>query len=165
MTVEFDYRLGQARTALISNNSVERIELLRWVASHIAEQCPEPAWVTTYMEPIVKASLSFLTKFWWAIVRSDIQPILVDNTLTSERVVLVANILAIYDIYWARLIMKQIYESPLKRAISILFPVLVYKLCLHSQVEILHQLDLLVDAQHTLEVGLINDNKNSIATQ
>lgn len=38
----------------------------------IVEQGPKPSWVTTHLEPIIKASLSFPTKFWWLIVRSRI---------------------------------------------------------------------------------------------
>lgn len=43
-------------------------------------------------------SLSFPTMFSWAIVKSCIRPIFIDNVLILELVVLVASILDGYDI-------------------------------------------------------------------
>lgn len=68
------------------------------MAGYIADQSLEPAWVATHSEPIVKASLSFLAKFWWAVVRSRTRPTLANNTLMLEHAVLVANISASYDV-------------------------------------------------------------------
>lgn len=90
------------------------------------------------MEPIVKASVSFPAKFWWDIVRPRIRPTLVDNTLTLERAILVASILAGYDTDWAHLIIELIHEAVLKRSTSVPFLYLIYKLYLRSRVEILH---------------------------
>lgn len=63
LTIEFYYRLGQARTTLILKDSIQNTSLLRWVAGCTAKQGLEPAWVTIYTEPIMKAPLSFLVKF------------------------------------------------------------------------------------------------------
>lgn len=68
------------------------------VAGYIAEQGLEPTLVTTHLELIAKASLSFPTKFWWMIIHSYIQLILVDNALMPEHAVLVAIILFGYDV-------------------------------------------------------------------
>lgn len=48
---------------MIAKDMVQRTELLRWAARHIAERGPETTWVTTHSKPIVKASLSFPAKF------------------------------------------------------------------------------------------------------
>lgn len=50
------------------------------------------------------ASLSFPTKFLWAIVKACIWPTPLDNTLTLEHAVLVASIFAHYNIDWSCLI-------------------------------------------------------------
>lgn len=60
---ELDYRLRQARTALILKDLVQRTEFLRWVGSHITEHGPDLSWVTIRTESIVKALLSFPAKF------------------------------------------------------------------------------------------------------
>lgn len=57
---------------------------------------------------------------------------LVDNTLMLECAILVVVILASYDMDCAHLIPEQIHEATLKKAISIPFPYLIYRLCLVS---------------------------------
>lgn len=66
-TTEFDRWIRQIRQAIIYKNVDQRMKLLRWVTSQIAEPGPELIWVTTHSEPIMKSSLSFPAKFWWAI--------------------------------------------------------------------------------------------------
>lgn len=105
---------------------------MRWVARQNAKQGPDPAWVATFIEAIVKASLSFLAKFWWAIMRLWIWPMLANNNLMLDYVILVASILASCGIDWANLIADQIHEADLKRTSFIPFPYLIYKLCLES---------------------------------
>lgn len=102
--VEFDHKLGLARNSLVIKNPVQWTSVLRWVEGHIVEQDSQPAWVTTHTEPIVKASINFPAKVWWAIVRSHIRLTLVDHILMLESAVLVANVFASYDIDWARLV-------------------------------------------------------------
>lgn len=121
-TPEFDYRVGQMRDLLVMRDTVRRASLMSWVAG--AEQGPKVVWVTTYLEPIVKALHSFPAKFWWA-VQSRIRPTLVDNTLMMEHAVLVASILASYNIDCARLKVEQIQEDALKRSTSIPFSCLI----------------------------------------
>lgn len=99
--VEFDYKVGQTRNLLIMNDPKRQATLIRQMAGYITEQGLDPTWVATHMEPIVKSLLSFLAKFQWAIVRSLIWPILAENTLIPEHVILDASILVGYDIDWA----------------------------------------------------------------
>lgn len=86
---------------------------MRKVAGYIAEEGPKPTWLATHTEPIVKASLSFLAKFWWPIGRSCIRSMLTDNTLTEECAILVASSLARYDIDWVFLIAEKIHKASL----------------------------------------------------
>lgn len=77
---EFENMLGQAKNSLVMKDLVQQTSLLRWVVDQIVELGLEPARVTTYTKPIVKASLNFPTKFWWVIVRS-YRLTLANNTL------------------------------------------------------------------------------------
>lgn len=80
--------------------------LIRWVAGLIAEQGLEPIWVSPYAEPIVKASLNFCIKFLGSIVLSWIRLTLTNNILTLDHAVLIASILASYEVDWASLIVE-----------------------------------------------------------
>lgn len=108
------------------------------MAGYITERGSKPAWVATHLDPIAKASFSFIAKFWWAIFCSHIQSTLADNTLMLEYAVLVTSILASYDNDWAYLIAKQIHEASRKRSTTIPFDCLIYRFCLELRVESLH---------------------------
>lgn len=124
-----------------------------------------PEWIAILFKPIMKASLSFTGKFWWAVVRSWIWPTLVDNTLTPNHDVLVASILVGYNIDWANLIVEQILEMAMKRSTCIPFPCLIYRLCIESGVEILHHLVSLIEVQETLDASQIKADDNSVVFQ
>lgn len=93
---------------------------MSWIASHIAERGHDACWVF-YPMPIVKASLNFAGKFWWALVRSWIQLSYGDNTLMADHIVLVASIIDGYDIDFAWCIVEEIQERALRRCTSISF--------------------------------------------
>lgn len=97
-TTEFYHKVGQMRDLTVIRDPDHRVGLIRWVAELIAEQGPEPAWVATHSEPIVKAYLIFPSNVWWSVIRSHIRATLVDNTLMPNHIVLVANIFAGYEI-------------------------------------------------------------------
>lgn len=86
---------------MIEKNINIRTELLKWVVCQIVEGDAELTWVTNHVELIVKSHLSFSSIFWWAIIQSRIRPTFIDNVITMERVVLLASILASYEIDWA----------------------------------------------------------------
>lgn len=79
---------------------------MRWVTDNIDEPGQDLEWVFASSVPMLEASLSFTSKFWWVMVRSRIQPMHADNTLTLDCMILVASILVGYNINWARLIAK-----------------------------------------------------------
>lgn len=120
-------------------------------------------WVSTIFASIVKVSLSFTNKFWWAIVRSLIQLTHTDNIVTPDHAVLVASILGRYDIDWTHLIVEQIHEASLKNSTSIFFPCLICHLCIAEAVEINHHLDTLIEVQRILDASLIKANDNLVA--
>lgn len=78
--------------------------------------------------PIKKVSLSFMTKFWWAIVRFCIWSTQADNTLTQIRVMLVASIMVGYDIDFTHCIVAEIHKRAFRRSTTTLFPYLIHML-------------------------------------
>lgn len=68
------------------------------VVDHITEQGQDPDMVFTSSIQIVKASLNFTGKFWYAVLKSHIWPTHTDNILTLDCTILVASILDGYDI-------------------------------------------------------------------
>lgn len=62
-TAEYDRRLGKTRDKGLIRNQSCRAGLMRSVTAQIVDQGPNPTWIATSLEPIVKASFSFLAKF------------------------------------------------------------------------------------------------------
>lgn len=60
----FNHILGQTRDKALMRDLARRVNFIRWVTDEIIEQGPDPEWITTSSEPIIKASLSFISKFW-----------------------------------------------------------------------------------------------------
>lgn len=137
---------------------------MRQVVAKIAEQVSDSTKIAILANSIMKASLNFPTKLWWVVLRSWIQPTLAINTFTLDHVNIVANILAGQEIYWANLIAEHTHEAAMKSSNSIPFPFLIYRLY-RVEVVCLHDLDLLVEVQHTLDANLIKVEDNLVSLQ
>lgn len=61
------------------------------------------------------------------------------------------------------LFFEQIHKATMNRSTAILYLCLMYRLSLESGVEILHQLDQLIEAQHTLDHSLIKVEENLVS--
>lgn len=88
-----------------------------------------------------------------------------DNVIALERAILLARVLARYDIDWAHVIAEQIHKSALWRNTSMPFPILIHKLCMETEVRFSLQLDPHIEALHTLDPSLINADENLVALQ
>lgn len=87
-------------------------EVLKWIARYLVEHIFDDEWVSD-PSPIKKSLLNFAVNFWWAVVRSRICPTMVDNHLTLDQMVIVASIMAGYEIDFTRCILAEIYEREL----------------------------------------------------
>lgn len=87
---------------------------------------------------------------------------MVDNTLTLDRVVLVANIITRYDINISIYIIVEIHERAFKYSNSILFPCLIDRLCRDSSVQTMHAIDNSIEVGRTKDVGMIKDDTNPV---
>ncbi|KAM3217714.1 putative protein isoform X1 [Capsicum annuum] len=161
-TAEYNHRVSIVKDRVKMADPVQRSSLLKWVASFIAENREEASWVTS-KGTITKASLNFAAKFWWAIVRSRLGSTSGDNRLTPDRAVLVASIMAGYNINIPRYIVEEIRERALQVTTSIPFPCLVYRLCRESGVPVLPEIDHPVEVTRIQDIGLIRDGTNPVA--
>ena len=81
----------------------QKLELLKWIAGYIAEDNVAASWVPGKLD-IKKSTLYFSGRFWWSVVRYRLGPTNADNSLILDRAVVVASILAGYEIHFARYI-------------------------------------------------------------
>ena len=76
----------------------------RWMALHLSVDREGTYWVTEPKGPIKKANLTFVTKFLWLLVRHYLSPIAVDNNVTWDRAVLIAAMIAGFEVDFAWLL-------------------------------------------------------------
>src|ERR1051325_7182049 len=133
-TAEHDRRIFNLQQAVTHKDRLARTALLGWIAELVTDGGMAPEWVTDHSKRIKKSQLSFPAKFWWLVIRSWIRPTMADNDVTLERAVLLASVLAGYEIDLARVIADHLHESAFHFSTSLPFPVMIHKLCRESRV-------------------------------
>uniref|UniRef100_M1DI55 Integrase core domain containing protein n=1 Tax=Solanum tuberosum TaxID=4113 RepID=M1DI55_SOLTU len=111
---------------------------------------------------IWKATLNFVAKFFWLLVRNRVSPTKADNQVTWDRAVMVAAMVAEVEIDFARMLLTEIHERAFKTSTTYPFPCLIFQLCRDSGVPIWH-CDRLVHPTGALDIGLIRDEANVAA--
>uniref|UniRef100_M1DWY2 Integrase core domain containing protein n=1 Tax=Solanum tuberosum TaxID=4113 RepID=M1DWY2_SOLTU len=119
-------------------------------------------WVATPQLGIRKATLNFVAKFFWLLVRNRVSPTKADNQLTWDRSVMVAALVEGVEIDFARMLLAKIHERAFKTSTTYPFPCLIFKLCRDSGVPIWH-CDRLIHPTGELYIGLIRDEANVAA--
>lgn len=130
---------------------------MRWVFGHIAEQVVDAAQIFE-ASPIQKATLTFKVKFWWAIMRSHLYITVADNHLTLDHAIMVAYMMASYQIDFTGLIVE-IHERAFRGITTVLFFLdnqLVQGLRDTNDKEV----DDLLEVKKTQDVVLIKDTTN-----
>lgn len=82
--------------------------ILTWIAEWITLQGTEATWITDPEILIAKASLTYVSKFWWLVVHSRLRPIGNDNMLQPSQAYLVACLVAKYGLNIGRIIAIEI---------------------------------------------------------
>uniref|UniRef100_M1DM46 Integrase core domain containing protein n=1 Tax=Solanum tuberosum TaxID=4113 RepID=M1DM46_SOLTU len=95
-------------------------------------------WVATPRLGIRKATLNFVAKFFWLLMRNRVSPTKADNQLTWDRAVMVVALVAGLEIDFARMLLAEIHERAFKTSTTYPFP-------------------------WTLDIGLIRDEANVVA--
>jgi hypothetical protein len=152
---EYAHRIFSMQQAVTLRDGASRTSLLRWIAEQITDIGVEPAWVREHTSSIKKAHLSFRAKFWWLIIRSWIRPTRADNVITLERAVLLASVLAGYDIDWAQVIADHLHEAAFHFSTSLPFPVMIHRLCREAGIEVDPVRERHVEATSTRDASLI----------
>uniref|UniRef100_M1D9C2 Integrase core domain containing protein n=1 Tax=Solanum tuberosum TaxID=4113 RepID=M1D9C2_SOLTU len=161
-TAEFDYRWDIVRSGAFQRNAEQREAVILWLARYIAADGERTEWVAAPRLGIRKATLNFVAKFFWLLVRNRVSPTKADNQLTWDRVVMVAAMVAGVEIDFARMLLTEIYERAFKTSTIYPFPCLIFQLCRDSGVPIWH-CDRLVHPTGALDRGLIRDEVNVVA--
>ena len=93
-------------------------------------------WVTEPKGAIKKDNLTFTTKFLWMIVRHCLSPTAADNIVTWDRAVLMAAMIAGFEVDFAWLLQAVMYERALKVTTTYPFPCMIFSLCRSAGVPI-----------------------------
>lgn len=79
-------------------DQASREKVLHWIAKQIAIDGENKSWVITIPLTIAKATLTYPTKVWWVVVRSQLRPMANDNTLSPSHASLESCLLSGYPV-------------------------------------------------------------------
>ncbi|MCD9642241.1 hypothetical protein HAX54_028932 [Datura stramonium] len=103
-------------------------------------------WTTLVLantkERIVKSTLIFAAKFWWAVVWLRLFPIGGDNTLAEYRAVLAATLVLGFPLNMGAIIIEEINCRAMKLSTSLPFPCLITRLYREAHVPVLAGIDM-----------------------
>uniref|UniRef100_M1DVC0 Integrase core domain containing protein n=1 Tax=Solanum tuberosum TaxID=4113 RepID=M1DVC0_SOLTU len=161
-TSEFDYRWDIVRSGAFQRNAEQREAVLLCLARYIVADSERTEWVTTPWLGIRRATLNFVAKFLWLLVRNRVSPTKADNQVTWDRAVMGATLVEGVEIDFARMLLGEIHERAFRTSTTYPFPCLIFHLCRDSGVPIWH-CDKLVHPTGALDIGLIRDEANVAA--
>uniref|UniRef100_M1DVW3 Integrase core domain containing protein n=1 Tax=Solanum tuberosum TaxID=4113 RepID=M1DVW3_SOLTU len=78
-TTEFGYRWDIVRSGAFQRKGEQREALILWLAKYIAADGERAEWVAAPRLGIRKATLNFVAKFFWLLVRNRVSPTKADN--------------------------------------------------------------------------------------
>ena len=110
---------------------------------------------------IKKANLTFTAKFLWLIVLHCLFPTVADNIVTWDRAVLLAAMIAGFEVDFVWLIQAVMHERAFKVTTTYPFQCMIFSLYRSAGVTIWH-IDQLKTPQGTVDVGLIRDEANEL---
>ena len=78
---------------------------------------------------IKKANLTFVAKFLWLLVRHCLPPTAADNIVTWDQAVLMAVVIAGFEVDFAWLLQAVMHERAFKVTTTYPFPCMIFALC------------------------------------
>ena len=108
------------------------------MALHLSVDGEGADWVTEPKGAIKKANLTFVAKFLWLLVRHCLSPTVADNIVTWDRVVLIAAMIAGFEVDFAWLLQAVMHERDFKVTTTYPFPCMIFALCRTAGVPIWH---------------------------
>ena len=100
--------------------------------------------------------------FLWLIVRHCLSPTAADNVVTWDRAVLMAAMIAGFEVEFAWLLQAVMHERAFKVTTTYPFPCMICSLCWSIGVPIWH-IDQLKTPLGTIDIGLIRDEDNELS--
>ena len=100
-----------------------------WMALHLSVDGKGADWVTEPKGAIKKANLTFIAKFLWLLVRHCLFPTAADNIVTWDRAVLIAAMIAGFEVDFAWLLQAVMHEREFKVTTTYPFPCMIFALC------------------------------------
>ena len=131
------------------------------MALHLSIHGEGADWVTEPKRAIKKANLTFTLMFLWLIVRHYLSPTAADNIVTWNRAVLMAAMIAGFEVDFAWLLQAVMHERAFKVTTTYSFPCMIFSLCRSTGVPIWH-VDQLKTPLGTVDIGLIRDKVNEL---
>lgn len=137
---------------------------MKWLAQYLATDGKLEDWVVDPGGLIQKATLTFVDKFSWLLVRHRLLTTQADNIVTWDREVLVPGLLAKLGIEFARLLIAVNYERAFKTSTIYPFSCLIFQLRTNAGV-LIWKCDTLHRPQGTYYISLIRDEANVAAAR
>ena len=106
--------------------------------------------------------MTFTAKFLRLIVCHCLSPTAADNIVTWDRAVLMAAMIAGFEVDFAWLLQAVMHERAFKVTTTYPFSCMIFSLCRSTGVPIYH-IDQLKTLQGTVDIGLIRDEANEFA--
>ena len=105
---------------------------------HLSVDVEGADWVIEPKRAIKKANLTFTTKFLWLIVHHFLSPTVADNIVTWDLAVLIAAMIAGFEVDFAWILQTVMHESDFKVTTTYLFLCMIFSLCRSEGVPIWH---------------------------
>ena len=122
LTTEFDYRWQIVKDDQFLREPSLRETTKRWMALHLSVDGEGVDWVTEPKGAIKKANLTFTAKFLWFIVRHCLSLTTADNIVTWDRAVLMAVMIAGFEVDLTWLLQAVMHEREFKVTTTYPFP-------------------------------------------
>ena len=132
------------------------------MARHLSVDGEGADWVTDPKGAIKKDNLTFMEKFLWMLVFHCLSPTAADNIVTWERAVLMAAMIAGFEVDFAWLLQEVMHERAFKVTTTYPFSCMTFALYRSAGVPIWH-VDQLKTPMGTVDVGLIRDEAKELA--
>ncbi|KAG5579551.1 hypothetical protein H5410_050178 [Solanum commersonii] len=104
-TAEFDYRWDNVRSGAFRRNAEQGEAIILWLARYIVADGERVEWVAAPRLGIRKATLNFVAKFFWLLVRNRVSPTKVDNQITWDKAVMVVALVPGVEIDFDRILL------------------------------------------------------------
>ncbi|TMW81878.1 hypothetical protein EJD97_007496 [Solanum chilense] len=162
LTAEFDYQWQIVKDGQFMREPSLRETTKKWISLHLSVDGEGANWVTKPKGAIKKANLTFTAKFLWLIVSHCLSPTADDNIVTWDQAVLMAAMIAGFEVDIAWLLQAFMRKRAFKVTTTYPFPCMIFSLCRSAGVPIWH-VDQLKTPQGTIDVGHIRDEANELA--